>query len=179
MANNVQREQTARTPIGTIVNGTSNDSEITAAAKTSLESALTQGSYTARVVTGMGNYTIVKWYKSGKPFTTYKNKSSFTNLKALQFLNTMIDISTQVPAPTSVAVSPKTATKAPAATQQLTATVSPAEANQAVTWTTSDATKATVSSTGLVTAVATGSATITATTKSGPIVTDTSVITVS
>lgn len=179
MSDNVTREKAARNPLGSFVNGTTNDNEITSGAKTSLESALTQGSYVARVTVGMGDYTVVKWYLDGKAFTTFKRKSGFTNAKALQFLNTMIDLSAGTPEPVSVDVSPATATKAPAATQQLTAVVTPAESNQAVTWTTSDATKATVSSTGLVTAVATGSATITATTKSGPIVTDTSVITIS
>ncbi|KYP84542.1 hypothetical protein WB66_12175 [bacteria symbiont BFo1 of Frankliniella occidentalis] len=48
------------------------------------------------------------------------------------------------------------------ATRQLTGTVLPADAtDKSGTWTTSDATKATVSSTGLVTGVAAGTATIT------------------
>ncbi len=52
--------------------------------------------------------------------------------------------------------------------KQLTATVSPANAtNQVVTWTSSNTNVATVSSTGLVTAVANGTATITVTTADG------------
>ncbi|QIG76564.1 putative structural Ig-like protein [Rhizobium phage RHph_I1_6] len=65
-------------------------------------------------------------------------------------------------------------------TQQLTATVTPADAaDKSVVWTSSDATKATVSSTGLVTGVAAGSTVITArpTVDSG--VSDTITITVS
>lgn len=63
---------------------------------------------------------------------------------------------------TSIDVTPATATLAPAATQQLTVAYTPAAAyNRRVTYESSDVTKATVNATGLVTAVATGSATIT------------------
>lgn len=81
-------------------------------------------------------------------------------------------------APTSVAVAPPTATIAVAGTQQLTATVSPAGAPQDVLWTSSAPGKATVSSAGLVTGVASGSAVITATSVSDPTKTATSAITV-
>ncbi|MNP22071.1 Bacterial Ig-like domain (group 2) [compost metagenome] len=82
-------------------------------------------------------------------------------------------------APTSVVVAPATATIAVAGTQQLTATVSPAGAPQDVIWTSSAPSKATVSSTGLVTGVASGSATITATSKWDGTKLGTSTITVS
>ena len=53
-------------------------------------------------------------------------------------------------------------------TEQLSATVSPSDAsNQAISWTTTDKSVATVSSSGLVTAVGGGTATITATTADG------------
>ena len=79
---------------------------------------------------------------------------------------------------TGVTVSPASATIGVAGTQQLTATVAPADAsNKSVTWTTSDATKATVNTTGLVTGTTAGSATITATTVDGG-KTNTSAITV-
>ena len=51
--------------------------------------------------------------------------------------------------------------------QQLTATVLPADASQALTWTSSDESVATVSQSGLVSAVAAGHAVITATTTDG------------
>jgi len=55
-----------------------------------------------------------------------------------------------------------------AGASQLTATVSPSNAtNQAVTWSTSDATKANVSASGLVTAASGGNCTITVTTVEG------------
>lgn len=61
----------------------------------------------------------------------------------------------------SVSVAPASKTLAVGETQQLTPTVLPASAvNKKVTYTTSDATKATVSATGLVTAVAAGAVSI-------------------
>ena len=65
-------------------------------------------------------------------------------------------------AATGVTVTPATASLAVGATRQLTGAVQPTDATDRTgTWTTSDASKATVSSTGLVTAVEAGSATIT------------------
>lgn len=90
------------------------------------------------------------------------------------------EFTTKVPtvAVTGVTIAPKTASVKVGATQQLTPTVAPSNAtNKAVTYTTSDATKATVNASGLVTGVAVGSATITVKTTDGN-KTDTSVITV-
>ena len=74
-----------------------------------------------------------------------------------------------VTTPTSgVSVSPTTATIIKGQTRQLTATVSPSSAsNKSVSWSSSNNTVATVSSTGLVTAKAAGTADITVTTKDG------------
>jgi len=70
--------------------------------------------------------------------------------------------------PTSVTVTPATASVAVGGTTTLTATVAPANAtNKAVTWTSSTPAVATVNAAGVVTGVAAGSATITATTVSG------------
>ena len=80
---------------------------------------------------------------------------------------------------TGVTVSPATATINVGATQQLKATINPTTASDTVvTWVSSDPTKATVDSTGLVTGVAIGTVTITATTQDGGI-TATSAITIS
>lgn len=78
----------------------------------------------------------------------------------------------------SVSIAPATVSIAVAATSQLTATALPSGASQAVTWSSSDPTKATVSSTGLVTGVAIGSAVITATSVSDPTKTATRNVTV-
>ncbi|MDQ0548159.1 Ig-like domain-containing protein [Pantoea agglomerans] len=73
----------------------------------------------------------------------------------------VVDTDDSVPA-TGVTVTPATTSVVVGATRQLNGTVLPADAtDKSGTWTTSDATKATVSSTGLVTGVAAGTATIT------------------
>jgi uncharacterized protein YjdB/O-glycosyl hydrolase len=78
------------------------------------------------------------------------------------------NITVNVIATTGVSVSPTSASIFATQTQQLTATVSPANAsNKSVTWTSSNTAVATVNSTGLVTGVAQGTATITARTVSG------------
>ena len=69
--------------------------------------------------------------------------------------------------PAGVAVYPKDLELAPGQTGQLSATVSPETANQAVTWRTANSAIATVSDTGLVTGVAAGETTITATSVDG------------
>jgi hypothetical protein len=75
-------------------------------------------------------------------------------------------------------VSPTTATISVGGTQQLTATVLPSNAtNKNVTWSSSNTAVTTVSTSGLVTAIAVGSATITVTTQDGNY-TATSVITI-
>lgn len=80
---------------------------------------------------------------------------------------------------TAISVTPPTVTLAVAATQQITTTFTPASpSDTGLTYSTSDASKATVSVTGLITAVATGSATITVTSDDGSF-TDTVVVTVS
>jgi uncharacterized protein YjdB len=69
---------------------------------------------------------------------------------------------------TGVSVSPTTASISAGLTQQLTATIAPANAtNQNVTWKSSNTAVATVSAAGLVTAIAAGTATITVTTSDG------------
>lgn len=81
---------------------------------------------------------------------------------------------------TSINMLPATATIAVAGTQQLTSTVAPVSAwNKALTYTSSAPAVATVSATGLVTGVTSGTATITVRSVSNNAVTDTTVITVS
>lgn len=77
-------------------------------------------------------------------------------------------LSTSTVAVTGVSVSPTSASLAVGGTQQLTATVSPADAtNKTVSWSSSNTSVATVNAGGLVTGVAAGSATITVTTQDG------------
>ena len=88
---------------------------------------------------------------------------------------------TRVPqtAVTSVTVDPATASINVGGTEQLSATVAPGGASQAVTWHSSDLLVATVNSAGLVTGVGAGTATITAFSVADGTKTDTAAITVS
>ena len=71
-------------------------------------------------------------------------------------------------AATGVTLNKSTTTMLVGGTEQLTATVAPAGAtNKGLTWSSDDSTKASVSASGLLTAAAAGSATITATTTDG------------
>ncbi len=104
-------------------------------------------------------------------------KTNGTEMKVKSFTITLTTGSytgESTPTVNSVTVSPASATLDPNDTQQLTANVdaTPASADKSVTWTSSNPSVATVSESGLVTAVAQGTATITATsnldnTKSG------------
>ena len=81
---------------------------------------------------------------------------------------------------TSIAVSPTTNSGAAGGTVQAVVTFTPSTAlNKGVTYTSSAPTKVTVSDTGLITRVATGSATITVASKANPTKTATVAVTVS
>lgn len=79
---------------------------------------------------------------------------------------------------TAITVTPTTLSLTEGETAPLSATVIPAEANQKVTWTSSNKTVATVDTEGKVTAKAAGDAEITATTKDGTTLTATCAVTV-
>lgn len=80
---------------------------------------------------------------------------------------------------TALSSTPPTVTLAVAGTQQITNAFTPSDAsNQNVTYSSSNTAKATVNSTGLITAVQTGSATITVSSADGAF-TDTVVVTIS
>lgn len=81
--------------------------------------------------------------------------------------------------PTAISVSPATVTKTAGATQQLTTSFTPTNSsNRGLLYSSSNPAKATVSATGLITAVASGTATITVTTVDGGLV-GTCVVTIS
>ena len=83
-------------------------------------------------------------------------------------VNVTVTVNPDIVKPTGITISEKSLTLEEKATGTLTATVAPANAtNKTVTWTSSDSAVATVDSTGKVTAVAEGSATITASTFNG------------
>ena len=129
-----------------------------------LQTAITNGPLSS--IAGSNGVFI---YTAGSfPNQSYQNTNYFRD----------VTFSTAVVNVTSVTVSPTAATISIGGTQQLTETVLPANAtNKSVTWSSSNTAVATVSTSGLVTAVAIGSATITVTTQDGNY-TATSVITV-
>lgn len=87
-----------------------------------------------------------------------------------------VTVSAAAVAATAIDLSPSSLSLDKDATSQLTATLSPSDATNTVSYESSDSTVASVSSTGLVTALKGGSATITATTSNG--LTDTCAVTV-
>ena len=108
--------------------------------------------------------------------TTYEWPSGYVGIE--EFLNEIDANAVQTVDVTGVSVSPQTATINVPETVQLTATIAPNNAtNQNGVWSSSDDTIATVSNTGVVTAVSEGDATITFTTNDGGF-TDSATITV-
>jgi len=111
---------------------------------------------------------------AGTYVNPYNNNASLTltagstrNFAAFEYL-VLTNTNTPVVAVTGVSVSPTTVTVGLGTTQQLNATIAPANAtNQNVTWTSSNTAVATVNASGLVTAVAAGTATITVKTVDG------------
>lgn len=119
----------------------------------------------ARVIHISGNYVKVKWLKNGKPLGTYKARGH-TLAQATTALEYYKANNLGLSATASLAIT-GTQSGAASSTSQYTATLTRADASTEdvsakAAWSTSDATKATVDAAGLVTRVATGSATITA-----------------
>jgi hypothetical protein len=155
------------TPAQQFNNGT-NDSEASAASKTTMESRLSDStnSITARVPALTGNYLKVKWFKNGKPFGTYKSRN-YTLNKAVASLEYLRVNSAGLSANASLAIT-GTNTGTGAGTNQWTATVTKADSSTvdvttAATWSSATPAAATVDANGLVTRVAAGSSVITAT----------------
>lgn len=125
--------------------------------------------YTASNITNCTSCT-----KSGSVYTCdfstpqtsidFKNNGGGVGITKLEVTYSSGGGGQTTPTVNSVTVAPATITLDPNATQQLTATVdaTPATADKTVTWESSNTSVATVSTTGLVTAVAQGTATITA-----------------
>ena len=88
-------------------------------------------------------------------------------VKADNGVYAMLRVIVSKPTPTSVTVSPSSITLTEGQSRYLTATVYPSNASQLVTWTSSNANIASVSSSGKVTAVNAGTAIITAKTSNG------------
>ena len=120
-----------------------------------------------------GIYDGTKWSKSGVKGIVVDARYGLADVSTFfDAIQTPDSIQPVTPGPdvpvTGVSVSPTTGTIAVGQTLALTATVTPADAtDKAVAYSSSDEAVATVSDAGLITAIGTGSATITATTHDG------------
>lgn len=150
--------------ISDVVNKNTNNLEHTAQERTDEAVFLSDAAnnITARVIVWAGTYLKVKWFKDNKVFGSYKSKN-YNRSRAQASLAYLKDKKLGQAAPTSLTLA-GTQSGAVDSTSQFTATTNGGTVvtNQA-TWSSSDEEVATVSSTGLVTRVAAGTATITAT----------------
>ena len=128
---------------------------------------------------GVGNAFSV-WPVTGLAAGTYNATVSVGNANVpTKTVNVSFTVTPSNVLPTSITISPKPVTLNVGGTQPLTADVQPINAsNKAVTWTSSNTAVATVNSSGEVTAVAAGTATITARSQAVNTVFDTCLVTV-
>ena len=130
---------------------------------------------TPTVLPDNAEYTLT-WSISDKYVATISQDGMLTGksagaadlkVKADNGVYAMLRVVVSEPKPTSVSVSPSSVTLTEGQSRYLTATVYPSNASQLVTWTSSNANIASVSSSGKVTAVNAGTAIITAKTSNG------------
>lgn len=130
---------------------------------------------TPTVLPANAEYTLT-WSISDKYVATISQDGLLTGksegaadlkVKADNGVYAMLRVVVSEPKPTSVSVSPSSVTLTEGQSRYLTATVYPSNASQSVTWTSSNANIASVSSSGKVTAVNAGIAIITAKTSNG------------
>ncbi len=152
---------------GTMTNYSNNDvcafTKISGADKVVVMTNLRNSSKTFVIPSAMAGSYIDAYSNASVTLTSGATQT----LGAYQYI-VLTNANVPVVAVTGVSVSPTSASFKAGTTQQLTATITPANAtNQSVTWTSGNTAVATVSSTGLVTGVAAGSATITVKTVDG------------
>lgn len=130
---------------------------------------------TPTVLPANAEYTLT-WSISDKYVATISQDGLLTGksagaadlkVKADNGVYAMLRVVVSEPKPTSVSVSPSSVTLTEGQSRYLTATVYPSNASQLVTWTSSNANIASISSGGKVTAVNAGTAIITAKTSNG------------
>ena len=130
---------------------------------------------TPTILPGNAEYTLT-WSISDKYVATISQDGLLTGksagaadlkVKADNGVYAMLRVVVSEPKPSSVSVSPSSVTLTEGQSRYLTATVYPSNASQLVTWTSSNANIASVSSSGKVTAVNAGTAIITAKTSNG------------
>ena len=130
---------------------------------------------TPTVLPANAEYTLT-WSISDKYVATISQDGLLTGksegaadlkVKADNGVYAMLRVVVSEPKPASVSVSPSSVTLTEGQSRYLTATVYPSNASQSVTWTSSNANIASVSSSGKITAVNAGTAIITAKTSNG------------
>jgi len=130
---------------------------------------------TPTVLPANAEYTLT-WSISDKYVATISQDGLLTGksvgaadlkVKADNGVYTMLRVVVSEPKPMSVSVSPSSVTLTEGGSRYLTAAVYPSNASQSVTWTSSNASVVSVSSSGKITAIKEGVATITATTSNG------------
>jgi uncharacterized protein YjdB/glycosidase len=134
-----------------------------------LNAAITPANATNQNVTWTSSNTAIATVNASGLVTAVAAGTATITVKTVDGNKTATSAITVAAIPvSSVAVSPTSASLYAGNTQQLSATISPANAtNKTVTWSSSNTAIATVNSSGLVTAVSAGTATITATTQDG------------
>lgn len=158
-------------PLSSRVNPAADGSaDVAQASKTALETifGFTGANIVSRIITYTGTYLHVKFLVNGKKFGQYKSRNYSAQdevLTAREYQSANGSPATSVVS--SLAVT-GTNTGAALSTSQFTATITRADTTTAdispkATWSSATPAHATVSSTGLVTAVATGASVITAT----------------
>ncbi|MGD0591270.1 MAG: malectin domain-containing carbohydrate-binding protein [Bacteroidota bacterium] len=144
---------------------------ISAGATSQLTATVSPSNATNQSVTWSSSNTAVATVSSTGLVTGVANGTAtitVTTVDGAKTATSAITVTTSNVPVTGVSVSPTTVSINTGATSQLTATVSPSNAtNKNVTWSSSNTAVATVNSTGLVTGVASGTATITVTTADG------------
>ena len=130
---------------------------------------------TPTVLPANAEYTLT-WSISDKYVATISQDGLLTGIsagaadlkvKASDGVYAMLRVVVSEPKPTSVSVSPSSVTLAEGGSRYLTATVYPSSASQSVSWSSSNSSVVSVSSSGKITAIKAGIATITATTSNG------------
>ncbi len=128
--------------------------------------------------TTVDNYTLVSIKRTGDPLQE-KTRSQAVVIPMLDNIEQMCWINTRPTPVSGVTLNKSTTSIVVGATETLVATVAPTDAsNKALVWASSAPAKATVDANGKVTAVATGSANITATSSDGTAIVATCAVTV-
>ena len=130
---------------------------------------------TPTVLPANAEYTLT-WSISDKYVATISQDGVLTGksagaadlkVKADNGVYAMLRVVVSEPKPTSVSVAPSSVTLTEGGSRYLTATVYPSNASQSVSWSSSNSSVVSVSSSGKITAIKAGTATITATTSNG------------